>query len=97
VVPRVSVEQIIEMFAVREALDGTAARLAATQALALDLTELERINLNLRELAQGGDLGAMAESVQFHDVLARVSRNQILVQFVREVLALSASSRRLPS
>jgi DNA-binding GntR family transcriptional regulator len=88
VVPRVSVEQIIEVFAVREALDGTAARLAATHALALDLNELERINVQLQELAQAGEFGAMADlNVQFHDVLGRASRNQILLQFVRQVLS----------
>jgi DNA-binding GntR family transcriptional regulator len=88
VVPRVSVEQIIEVFAVREALDGTAARLAASHALALDLNELDRINVQMRELAAAGEFGAMADmNVQFHDVLARASRNEMLLHFVRDVLS----------
>jgi DNA-binding GntR family transcriptional regulator len=88
IVPRVSVEQIIEVFAVREALDGTAARLAATHALALDLNELDRINVHLRNLATAGEYETMADmNVQFHDVLGRASRNQMLLQFVREVLS----------
>jgi DNA-binding GntR family transcriptional regulator len=88
VVARISVEQIIEVYAVREALDGAAARLAATHAQILDLHELELINSRLRELAAAKRHEDMAPlNLSFHDTLARASRNQMLYHFIQEVLS----------
>ena len=88
VVARISVEQIIEIYAVREALDGAAARLAATHAQILDLEELELINAQLRDFAVAARYDDMADlNIRFHDVLARAGRNQMLYHFIQEVLS----------
>ena len=86
VVGQISVEQIIELYAVREALDGAAARLAATNAQPIDLVELERLNEQLRQLGEAGRPEEMVQvNLQFHDVLARASRNEMLQRFVGQV------------
>jgi DNA-binding GntR family transcriptional regulator len=86
VVGEISVEQIIELYAVREALDGAAARLAATNAQPIDLVELESINQRLRQLGEAGRADDMVQlNVHFHTVLARASRNEMLQRFVGQV------------
>lgn len=86
VVARISVEQIIEIYVVREVLDGAAARLAATQARVLDLRELEGLNQQLRALAESGRFDEMADvNVHFHDVIARASQNEMLERFIAQV------------
>jgi DNA-binding GntR family transcriptional regulator len=86
IVVRITVEQIIEMYVVREALDGAAAKLAATHAGDLDLSELDQVNLRMAELAQAGQADQMAEqNIRFHAVLARASRNRMLEEFIGQV------------
>lgn len=86
VVSRVTVEQIIEIYVVREALDGAAARLAASSALTLDIEELTQINDRLDGAARARRFAAMAElNVQFHLILARASRNEMLLRFTEQL------------
>lgn len=85
-VSRVTVEQIMEIYVLREALDGTAARLASSSALALDIEELTQINEEMTELSGTGRFEEMTElNIQFHMVLARASRNEMLLRFTEQL------------
>jgi DNA-binding GntR family transcriptional regulator len=85
-VARVTVEQIMEIYVLREAFDGTAARLAASSAQALDLEELSQINAELSEMASSGRYTEMTDlNIEFHLVLARASRNGMLLQFTEQL------------
>jgi DNA-binding GntR family transcriptional regulator len=86
VVARISVDQIIELYIVREALDGAAARLAASHAQPIDLQRLEQINRLMEQAASAGDYADMARlNIEFHDALARASRNDMLRRFVEQI------------
>jgi DNA-binding GntR family transcriptional regulator len=86
VVSEVTTEQIIEVYAVREALDAIAARLAAQFSTEADLIELEEINQLIGVAYDSGDYQRMARlNIDFHDVVARSSRNQMLHEFVQSV------------
>jgi len=82
----ITVDQIIEVYVVREALDGAAARLAAGHADLLDLQQLHHINDNLVDAARDGRYDEMAEmNIEFHAVLARASKNLILQSFITQI------------
>jgi DNA-binding GntR family transcriptional regulator len=86
VVSEVTTEQILEVYTVREALDAIAARLAAQFSTEADLIELEEINNLIESALEAGDYQRMARlNVDFHDVIARASRNQMLHGFVQDV------------
>ena len=86
VVSEVTKEQILEVYTIREALDAIAARLAAQFSTDADLIELEEINDLIAIAYAAGDYQRMAElNVEFHDVVARASRNELLHEFVQGV------------
>lgn len=86
VVADISAEQILEIYVIREALDGIAARQAAHFHSAVDIAALERLNQALAAAAAGEQWPQMAAlNVEFHTVLARASRNQMLQRFVDQV------------
>lgn len=86
VVAAVTVEQILEVYTIREALDGIAARLAAQFATASDLIEMEEVNELIDEAYQTGDYDRVARlNVDFHEVISRASRNVMLHEFIRNV------------
>ncbi|HEX2141184.1 MAG TPA: GntR family transcriptional regulator [Candidatus Limnocylindria bacterium] len=86
VVADVSAEQILEIYVIREALDGVAARQAAHFHSGADIAALERINDQIERAAAEGAFPRMASlNVEFHTALARASRNQILQRFVDQV------------
>lgn len=86
VVADVSAEQILEIYVIREALDGIAARQAAHYHSPADIAALERINEQMARAAAEGAYTRMATlNVEFHTALARASRNQMLQRFVDQV------------
>jgi DNA-binding GntR family transcriptional regulator len=86
VVADVSAEQILEVYVIREALDGTAARLAAHFHAPADVAALERINAQMSRAAVDGAYDRMAAlNVEFHATLARAGHNELLQQFVDQV------------
>lgn len=86
VVADVSAEQILEVYVIREALDGIAARQAAHLHSPVDIGALERINNQMAQAASDGAWERMATlNVEFHTTLARASRNQLLQRFVDQV------------
>jgi DNA-binding GntR family transcriptional regulator len=86
VVANVSAEQILEIYVIREALDGIAARQAAHFNSPVDIAALVRINDALAAAAAEGAYERMASlNVEFHTALARASRNEMLQRFIDQV------------
>lgn len=86
VVCGITQEEILEVYAVREVIDGLAARLAAQGCLPTDLDHLAWLNRRLRKAAEERDLRLMVElNLEFHEAVARASRNALLLQFMRQI------------
>jgi DNA-binding GntR family transcriptional regulator len=86
VVCRITREQILELYAVRETLYGLAARLAAEGILANELQHLSWLNAQCRKAAEQQDYARMVElTVQFHDGIGQASRNALLLHFMRQI------------
>lgn len=86
VVADVTAEQILEIYVIREALDGIAARQAAHFHSPVDIAALERLNDALAAAAAEGAYDRMATlNVEFHTALARASRNEMLQRFIDQV------------
>lgn len=86
VVAEISADEILEIYIVREALDGIAARLAAKFHSPADIALLERINHQMTRAAKAGNFTLMARlNVDFHTALVRASRNRMLERFVAQV------------
>jgi DNA-binding GntR family transcriptional regulator len=86
VVGFVSAQQIMDVYIIREPLEGIAASLAARFGSPLDFGELEQINQLMAEAAQAQDFKLMASlNIEFHSVLARASRNQMLQRFIDDI------------
>jgi DNA-binding GntR family transcriptional regulator len=85
-VAQISREEILEVYAVRQMLDGFSARLAA---LAITPSEIERLgwlNERLRAAATAGDARAMIEvNIEFHELVCQASRNSLLLEFVKQI------------
>lgn len=85
-VGKISREEILEVYAVREVLDGLAARLAAQGMFANELEHLVWLNNRLRAAAEQGNASVMASlNIEFHEEVGRASRNTMLLQFMRQI------------
>ncbi len=88
IVGSISAQQILEVYAIREALDGIAARLAAQFATLADVIEMEEINDLIASALSTGDYRRVSRlNVDFHEVISRASRNEMLHLFVENVHA----------
>lgn len=86
VVGGISREEVLEIYAVREVIDGLAARLAAEGCLPSDLEQLRWLNRRLRKAGEERDYKLMLElNIEFHESIARASRNGLLLQFMRQI------------
>jgi DNA-binding GntR family transcriptional regulator len=86
VVGGISREEILEVYAVREVIDGLAARLAAQACLPTELDHLTWLQRRLRKAAEQHDYRLMIElNIEFHEAIARGSRNVLLLQFMRQI------------
>lgn len=82
----ISAEEILELYAVREVLDGLAAKLAAESSRSVDIALLRTTNGRLRAASVRGDIAETARlNLEFHGTIASVSRNQVLGHFVNQV------------
>lgn len=80
----VSEIEVLDFYAVRVALDGLAAKLAARQALPSEVTQLHWLN---DRMAKAPDLTSQHDfSVQFHVALYQASHNRLLQHFGNEML-----------
>ncbi len=86
IVARITPQEIVEVYVVRETLDGLAAYLAAQSATASDVANLLAINDEFARAAQAGNAAAMADlNLQFHEAIARSARNSLLWQFLMQI------------
>jgi DNA-binding GntR family transcriptional regulator len=77
-------EQLLEIYYTREALEGMAARLAASNAGQMEMRELKAVLEDLEEAHAKGDLEALHQlSGEFQLSLFRASRNGVLSRLLK--------------
>jgi DNA-binding GntR family transcriptional regulator len=86
VVAQMTREEMLEVYAVREMLDGLAARLAALGILPTELDRLVWLNDRLRAAVGNDDRNAMIQlNLEFHEAICQASRNSLLLEFMRRI------------
>lgn len=86
VVATIGREEILDIYAVREMLDGLAARLAAQAASPTDLDHLTWLSSRVRTAVDHGDFSnVLALSLEFHEAVCRVGRNTMLLHFMQQI------------
>lgn len=88
VVSRVTPQDIVDVYVVREANDGLAAYLAAQHATPADVSKLEWINQQFSAAASDATENMnqlVALNLQFHEALAESSKNTLLLNIVKQV------------
>jgi DNA-binding GntR family transcriptional regulator len=85
VVTAVTPEEVLDVYAVREVLNGLAARLAAENASTTDLIRLRRLHREMKWAHDDGDIARMARlNFEFHDAVCATSRNSFLLEMLRK-------------
>jgi DNA-binding GntR family transcriptional regulator len=85
VVRALSEHEVLEVYAVRAALEALAGRWAASEALASDIAHLRWVNQRLREATVAGDAaGVPALTNEFHQALAAAAHNGMLGRFIMQ-------------
>ena len=78
--------EVLEVYAVRAALDGLAASLAAEQSTPPDRARLRWISDQIREAAEQADYVKMAElNIELHEALCDAAHNGMLLLFMRQI------------
>lgn len=86
IVARITPQEIVEVYVVRENLDGLAAYLAAQRATPSDVATLRAINEEFARAARAGKMVAMADlNLRFHEAIAHIARNSLLLQFLTQI------------
>jgi DNA-binding GntR family transcriptional regulator len=86
VVAKMTREEVLEVYAVREVLGGLAARLAALGMMPTEIDRLVWLNDRLRVATVAGDRKAMIQlNLEFHDAISQASRNSMLRDFMRRL------------
>jgi DNA-binding GntR family transcriptional regulator len=86
-VAQITRDEVLEVYAVREMLEGLAAQLAALGILPTELDRLVWLNERLRAAAEAGDAKAMTQlNIEFHEAICKASRNTLLQEFMRRIL-----------
>ena len=86
VVAGVTSDEILEIYVVRVAVDGLAARLAAESARPQDVATLRWLNGQLRDAAATADPMHMASiNLQFHEAVCKAGRNSFLLDLMTTV------------
>ena len=87
VVRALSEQDLTELFYVREALEGMAARLAAENATPSEIAELYELLEDMAAVVRRGDAGAMRRLTgEFHQSVCRSSHNGRLLQSLQTLL-----------
>lgn len=85
VVRRVSEHEILEVYAVRTALEALAAREAANEAMPSDVAHLRWINQRLAEAIEQADFERVpALTNEFHQAIAGAAHNSMLQRFIAQ-------------
>ena len=78
--------ELEEVFMIRMAVDGLAARFAASKRTPVDVAKLRWINSQMRSAAKSGDISAVAElNMSFHEALCEIAANRMLMMFMGQV------------
>ncbi len=86
VVGEVTPQEILELYVVRQAINGLAARLAAENATTLDLAELRWNHAELKSANDGRDYERMAAAnLRFHERIGQATRNAVLLSLMSEI------------
>jgi DNA-binding GntR family transcriptional regulator len=85
VVAGVTPDEILEIYVVRTAVDGLAARLAADTARPQDVANLRWLNGQLRKASDGDPAEMATLNLQFHEAIAKAGRNEFLVDLMAMV------------
>jgi DNA-binding GntR family transcriptional regulator len=87
VVRQSSEEDLIEIFYLREALEGMAARLAAENATRAEIDELHALFEDMEAVAARGDIALVRKLTgEFHVLVCRASHNKRLIQSLQGLL-----------
>jgi DNA-binding GntR family transcriptional regulator len=82
----ISAEKVMEVYAVRGALEGLSAYLAAQLSTPIGILELEHLNDRCVQAAQAADYAAMAtHNLDFHMAIVKAARNETLSQFLTSI------------
>jgi len=82
-----SEQDLTELFFVREALEGMAARLAAENATPSEIAEIRELLEDMETVRQRGDLGSLRRLTgEFHQLVCRASHNNRLLQSLKALL-----------
>jgi DNA-binding GntR family transcriptional regulator len=87
VVRAFSEQDLTELFFVREALEGMAARLAAENGTPSEIAEIRELLDDMETVRRRGDLGALRRLTgEFHQLVCRTSHNNRLLQSLKALL-----------
>jgi len=99
VVAQLSQQQVVELYAMREILEGSAARFAATHATPAEIEFLYQLQKQLRT-AEGDALLHVSLNRQFHQAIYEAAHNRYLMQTLESLndsfALLRSSTLRLP-
>jgi DNA-binding GntR family transcriptional regulator len=99
VVPRLSQQQVIELYAMREILEGSAARFAALHASAAEIAILYDLQEQLR-VAEGDAMLHIRLNRRFHQAIYEAAHNRYLMQTLDSLhdsfVLLRSATLRLP-
>ena len=99
VVAQLSQQQVVELYAMREILEGSAARFAATHATAAEIGILYRLQEELRA-AEGDPALHVSLNRQFHQAIYEAAHNRYLMQTLESLhdsfALLRSTTIRLP-
>ncbi|GIW01602.1 MAG: hypothetical protein KatS3mg058_3005 [Roseiflexus sp.] len=94
-VESLSVEELLDIYQVREALEELAARLAAPRLTVADLATLDRLKIEMEQTATIDDFDAFLDlHREFHFTIYRAAGRRHLVQLIAQLWDLSARYRR---
>lgn len=86
IVGQITPQEIVEVYVVRETIDGLASYLAAQYATPGDVAHLASINDEFTRAAERGDANEMARlNLEFHTAVALAARNSLLLQFIEHI------------
>ncbi len=93
--------QVNDLYEVRQALEGLAIRLAVPRITEHDLEQIRDILASCQEALESGDqVGYSAADQRFHDAIARLSDNEILIESLsrlrRQIQLVRLSANRDP-
>jgi DNA-binding GntR family transcriptional regulator len=87
IVRALSERDLTELFYVREALEGMAARLAAENATPSEIAEIRELLEDMEAVRRSGDVGTLRRLTgEFHQLVCRASHNDRLLQSLKTLL-----------